>query len=143
MGLYTVVTDINRGAVGASLADSFHKVSYEDADALIALGERLGFSNTDYVFTAASQFSHKGAALFARHFGIKYLMPKAVDICLDKVKYIDYKDEKRLSRFITDRGKIVPRRVSGACARHQTQIATAIKRARILAILPFTSEHYR
>ena len=68
---------------------------------------------------------------------------KICKLCLDKVKYIDYKDEKRLSRFVTDRGKIVPRRVSGACARHQTQIATAIKRARILAILPFTSEHYR
>ena len=68
---------------------------------------------------------------------------KICKLCLDKVKYLDYKDEKRLSRFVTDRGKIVPRRVSGACARHQTQIATAIKRARILAILPFTSEHYR
>ncbi|KPJ59460.1 MAG: 30S ribosomal protein S18 [Latescibacteria bacterium DG_63] len=68
---------------------------------------------------------------------------KVCKLCLDKVKYIDYKDEKRLSRFVTDRGKIVPRRVSGACARHQTQIAAAIKRARILAILPFSSEHYR
>jgi small subunit ribosomal protein S18 len=68
---------------------------------------------------------------------------KICKLCLDKVKYIDYKDEKRLSRFVTDRGKIVPRRVSGACARHQTQIATAVKRARLLAILPFTSEHYR
>ena len=68
---------------------------------------------------------------------------KICKLCLDKVKHIDYKDEKRLSRFVTDRGKIVPRRVSGACARHQTQIATAIKRARLLAILPFTSEHYR
>jgi small subunit ribosomal protein S18 len=68
---------------------------------------------------------------------------KICKLCLDKVEYIDYKDEKRLSRFVTDRGKIVPRRVSGACARHQTQIATAIKRARLLAILPFTSEHYR
>ena len=68
---------------------------------------------------------------------------KICKLCLEKVDYIDYKDERRLSRFVTDRGKIVPRRVSGACARHQTQIATAIKRARILAILPFTSEHYR
>jgi small subunit ribosomal protein S18 len=68
---------------------------------------------------------------------------KICKLCLEKVKHIDYKDEKRLSRFITDRGKIVPRRVSGACARHQSQIATAIKRARALAILPFTSEHYR
>jgi small subunit ribosomal protein S18 len=68
---------------------------------------------------------------------------KICKLCLDKVKYIDYKDERRLSRFITDRGKIVPRRVSGACARHQAQISQAVKRARILAILPFTSEYYR
>jgi small subunit ribosomal protein S18 len=68
---------------------------------------------------------------------------KVCKLCLDKVKYIDYKDEKRLSRFITDRGKIVPRRVSGACARHQSQIAIAVKRARVLAMLPFTSEHYK
>ncbi len=68
---------------------------------------------------------------------------KFCKLCLEKVKYIDYKDDKRLSRFITDRGKIVPRRVSGACARHQSQISQAVKRARVLAILPFTSEYYR
>ncbi len=68
---------------------------------------------------------------------------KVCKLCLEKVESIDYKDEKRLVRFITDRGKIVPRRVSGACARHQSQISQAIKRARILAILPFTSEYYR
>jgi small subunit ribosomal protein S18 len=56
---------------------------------------------------------------------------------------VDYKDEKRLGRFITDRGKIVPRRVSGTCARHQKQITTAVKRARVLALLPFTSDFYR
>jgi len=57
--------------------------------------------------------------------------------------YIDYKDEKRLGRFVTDRGKIVPRRVSGTCAMHQKQLTTAIKRARLLALLPFTSDFYR
>ena len=56
---------------------------------------------------------------------------------------IDYKDDRRLTRFITDRGKIVPRRISGTCARHQAQITEAVKRARILALLPFTSEQYR
>jgi small subunit ribosomal protein S18 len=59
------------------------------------------------------------------------------------VERIDYKDDRRLTRFITDRGKIVPRRISGTCARHQSQITEAVKRARILALLPFTSEQYR
>ncbi len=68
---------------------------------------------------------------------------KYCKLCLEKVGYVDYKDEKRLGRFITDRGKIVPRRVSGTCARHQTQLTTAIKRARILALLPFSSDIYR
>ncbi|MFH0777995.1 MAG: 30S ribosomal protein S18 [Candidatus Eisenbacteria bacterium] len=68
---------------------------------------------------------------------------KFCKLCLEKVTFIDYKDEKRLARFITDRGKIVPRRVSGACAKHQSQVAIAIKRARVIALLPFASEHFR
>jgi len=53
------------------------------------------------------------------------------------VRVIDYKDERTLQRFITDRGKILPRRLSGTCARHQRQLGTAIKRARHIALLPF------
>lgn len=68
---------------------------------------------------------------------------KYCKLCLEKVGFVDYKDEKRLGRFVTDRGKIVPRRVSGTCARHQKQLTTAIKRARLLAMLPFTSDFYR
>jgi small subunit ribosomal protein S18 len=68
---------------------------------------------------------------------------KFCKLCLDKVERIDYKDDRRLARFITDRGKIVPRRISGTCARHQAQITEAVKRARILALLPFTSDQYR
>lgn len=56
---------------------------------------------------------------------------------------IDYKDEKLLRRFISDRGKIVPRRISGNCARHQRRVSEAIKRGRHLALLPFTAEIYR
>jgi small subunit ribosomal protein S18 len=59
------------------------------------------------------------------------------------VKDIDYKDERRLQRFVTDRGRIVPRRVSGNCSKHQAQITRAVKKARILALLPFTSDQYR
>lgn len=60
--------------------------------------------------------------------------------CSDKAQFIDYKDIGRLRRFVTERGKILPRRVSGNCARHQRALATAVKRARELALLPYTSE---
>jgi small subunit ribosomal protein S18 len=50
---------------------------------------------------------------------------------------VDYKDERTLSRFLTERGKILPSRLSGTCARHQRQLSTAIKRARELALLPY------
>jgi small subunit ribosomal protein S18 len=56
---------------------------------------------------------------------------------------IDYKEDRRLSRFITDRGKIVPRRISGTCAKHQRVLTRAIKRARHAGIIPFTSEQFR
>ncbi len=58
--------------------------------------------------------------------------------CVDKATAIDYKDTHRLRRFITERGKILPRRVTGNCAHHQRMLTLAIKRARNIAILPFT-----
>ena len=73
----------------------------------------------------------------------KGIKKKYCKLCLEKVVFVDYKDEKRLGRFVTDRGKIVPRRVSGTCSMHQKQLTTAIKRARVLALLPFTSDFYR
>jgi small subunit ribosomal protein S18 len=63
--------------------------------------------------------------------------PKVCDFCTDKID-IDYKDVRRLERFITDRGKIKPRRMTGTCAKHQRHLSQAIKTARILALLPFT-----
>jgi len=62
---------------------------------------------------------------------------KVCPVCEASVRYVDYKDERLLARFISDRGKILPRRISGMCARHQRQISAAIKRARYLAILPY------
>ena len=73
----------------------------------------------------------------------KVIKRKFCKLCLEKVNRIDYKEDKRLARFITDRGKIVPRRISGTCSRHQSQITIAVKRARIIALLPFVSEQYR
>ena len=60
--------------------------------------------------------------------------------CVDKMADIDYKDMLRLKKYITERGKILPRRISGNCARHQRMLTTAIKRARLIALLPFTAE---
>ena len=65
---------------------------------------------------------------------------KVCSFCVDKVEEIDYKDEAKLRRYITERGKILPRRISGNCAKHQRQMTTAIKRARNVALLPFTCE---
>jgi len=64
--------------------------------------------------------------------------PKPCRFCIEKVNRIDYKDINRLKTFLTDRGKIVPRRISGNCARHQRQLTRGIKRMRSLAILPYT-----
>ena len=68
---------------------------------------------------------------------------KPCKFCMDHVAAIDYKDHMRLRRFMTDRGKIAARRITGTCAKHQRQLSTAIKRARHLALLPFVREHYR
>jgi small subunit ribosomal protein S18 len=57
------------------------------------------------------------------------------------VRVVDYKDERTLSRFLSERGKILPSRLSGTCARHQRQLSTAIKRARVLALLPYLKGH--
>lgn len=65
---------------------------------------------------------------------------KVCRFCEDGELFIDYKDEKKLMRFTTEQGKIIPRRTSGNCARHQRMLTTAIKRARHLALMPYVSE---
>jgi small subunit ribosomal protein S18 len=65
---------------------------------------------------------------------------KSCQYCRDKVEFVDYKDITALRKFISERGKIRSRRITGACRRHQNQIATAVKRARELALLPYVSE---
>ena len=65
---------------------------------------------------------------------------KVCMFCVDKVESIDYKDTAKLRRYVSERGKIVPRRISGNCAKHQRQLTTAVKRARIIALLPFVAE---
>jgi small subunit ribosomal protein S18 len=63
---------------------------------------------------------------------------KVCRFCADKTLKVDYKDQGQLKYFVTERGKIIPRRISGNCALHQRQVATAVKRSRMLAILPYT-----
>ena len=65
---------------------------------------------------------------------------KVCVFCADKVTEIDYKDAMKLKKHISERGKILPRRISGTCAKHQRQLTRAIKRARHIALLPFTTE---
>ena len=68
---------------------------------------------------------------------------KVCAFCVDKIDEVDYKDLGRLRRFLSDRGKIEPRRKTGTCAAHQRSLNVALKRARHLALLPFTAEHIR
>ena len=65
---------------------------------------------------------------------------KVCAFCSDKVETIDYKDVSKLRKYVTEKGKILPRRVSGACAKHQRQLTLAIKRSRNIALLPFTTD---
>ncbi|MFQ5498568.1 MAG: 30S ribosomal protein S18 [Candidatus Zixiibacteriota bacterium] len=68
---------------------------------------------------------------------------KICRFCENKINLVDYRDERALRRFTNERGKLIPRRVSGNCARHQRKVTTAVKRARVLAILAFESESFR
>jgi len=65
---------------------------------------------------------------------------KVCIFCADKVDFIDYKDSAKLRKFISERGKILPRRISGTCSQHQRELNTAIKRARQVALLPYVTD---
>ena len=65
---------------------------------------------------------------------------KVCGFCVDKVEHIDYKDTARLRKYVSERGKSMPRRMIGVCAKHQRELAIAIKRARIVALLPYVAD---
>lgn len=65
---------------------------------------------------------------------------KVCSFCVDKVTDIDYKEVAKIRKYISERGKILPRRISGNCAKHQRQLTVAVKRARVVALLPYTAE---
>ena len=69
-----------------------------------------------------------------------YRRKRVCKFCVEKLEYIDYKDVKTLMQFIPERGKILPRRISGTCALHQRKLQNAIKRARTVALLPFATD---
>jgi len=65
---------------------------------------------------------------------------KSCNFCADKVEFVDYKDPNKLKKYVTERGKILPRRISGNCAGHQRILTVAIKRARDIALMPYTAD---
>lgn len=69
-----------------------------------------------------------------------YRRKRVCKFCVEKLEYIDYKDMKMLQQFIPERGKILPRRISGTCALHQRKLQNAIKRARTMALIPFATD---
>ena len=72
----------------------------------------------------------------------RFQRKKVCHFCVDKVPFIDYKDYKTLRGYVTDRGKIIPRRITGNCAKHQRELTTAINRSRNIAMLPFVGEKF-
>ena len=70
----------------------------------------------------------------------RFLRRKICRFCAEKIEILDYKDVKRLHNLVTERGKIIPRRISGNCAFHQRELTVAVKRARNIALMPFTVE---
>ncbi len=75
-----------------------------------------------------------------RFYGARKPRRKVCSFCVDKADEIDYKDTAKLRRYLSERGKILPRRISGCCAMHQRKLTIAIKRARHIALLPFSGE---
>ncbi|HEX3028059.1 MAG TPA: 30S ribosomal protein S18 [Clostridia bacterium] len=71
---------------------------------------------------------------------MKRAKKKVCSFCIDKVQDIDYKEVAKVRKYVSERGKILPRRISGNCAKHQRQLTIAIKRARHIALLPYTAE---
>ncbi len=65
---------------------------------------------------------------------------KVCQFCADKIEHIDYKDTARLRKYVSERSKILPRRITGTCAKHQRQVTIAVKRARQIALLPYVSD---
>ncbi len=84
---YIVGADINPSAPGVKFCNKYFQIGYDEPNSLIKAGNASGFSSKDKIFTAAAQFAHLGAALFAKHFDINYPSRSSIEICLDKVRF--------------------------------------------------------
>jgi len=94
-------------------------------------------------YSGGSSSSSSGDRRPRRDFRQSYSRRKVCQFCVDKISYIDYKDVNRLRRYLNERARIEPRRSTGTCAKHQRRLSVAIKRARTLALLPYTPEQLK
>ena len=90
--------------------------------------------------TAAAAEDKPQRTPFNKQNAVNRKRKKVCQFCAEKAKEIDFKDANKLRKFTSERGKILPRRVTGTCAMHQRQLTTAIKRARVVALLPYTTD---
>lgn len=88
----------------------------------------------------ANNISNKQQEVKKNNFRMRKTKKKVCSFCVEKSDFIDYKDVNKLRKFITERGKILPRRISGTCAKHQREVTKAIKLARNIVLLPFTTD---
>jgi hypothetical protein len=109
-GLKIIGTDFNRNPPGREFCDKFYNLSYDDHVALIEAGGNEKFTSNDYVFTASAQFAHRGAAIFAKHFGITYPEVKDIELCLDKTMYYEYFNQNGIplpeTRFVASENEL-------------------------------------
>lgn len=89
---------------------------------------------------STSSANNKQQEVKKNGFRMRKARKKVCSFCVEKSDFIDYKDVNKLRKFITERGKILPRRISGACAKHQREVTRAIKLARNIVLLPFTTD---
>ncbi|BAK81893.1 ribosomal protein S18 [Candidatus Arthromitus sp. SFB-rat-Yit] len=89
---------------------------------------------------STSNVNNKQQEVKKNGFRLRKTRKKVCSFCVEKSNFIDYKDVNKLRKFITERGKILPRRISGACAKHQREVTRAIKLARNIVLLPFTTD---
>ena len=75
-----------------------------------------------------------------RERNVRKMKKKVCAFCAENAEYIDYNDVNKLKKYVTEKGKILPRRITGNCAKHQRALTVAIKRARVMALLPFTND---
>ena len=114
-------------------------------------GERFFSEEKNYVYKMDTEIVTNAEEAVAEPAAVENARParapmnrgkrrKVCQFCADKIEHIDYKDIKRLSKCVSERSKILPRRVTGTCAKHQRQVTTAVKRARTVALLAYISD---